>query len=64
MKGGSLQVQALRRVSAGQGLMLECASARLMGAGMPHHNCPDKARPQSSLALSTTMEQKPSCCMG
>ena len=41
-----LQVQALRRVSAGQGLMLECSSARLLGPGMPHHNCPDKVRPQ------------------
>ena len=36
------QVQALRQVSAGQGLMLETSSRRLMQEGMPHHDCPDK----------------------
>ena len=39
-----MQVTALRQVSAGQGLMLETSSRRLMQPGMPHHNCPDKAR--------------------
>lgn len=37
-----VQVRMLRSVSAGQGLMLECASPRLMQPGMPHHDCPDK----------------------
>ena len=37
-----VQVRALRQVSAGQGLMLESSSRRLMQPGMPHHNCPDK----------------------
>lgn len=37
-------MRALRQVSAGQGLMLESSSRRLMQPGMPHHNCPDKAR--------------------
>ena len=36
-------MRALRQVSAGQGLMLESSSRRLMQPGMPHHNCPDKA---------------------
>ena len=40
-----VQVRALRQVSAGQGLMLESSSRRLMQPGMPHHNCPDKASP-------------------
>ena len=38
----SIQVKALRTVSAGQGLMLETSSRRLMLPSMPHHNCPDK----------------------
>ena len=38
----TIQVKALRTVSAGQGLMLETSSRRLMLPGMPHHNCPDK----------------------
>ena len=38
----SVQVKALRTVSAGQGLMLETSSRRLMLPGMPHHNCTDK----------------------
>lgn len=36
--------RALRGVSASQGLMLESLSARLMGPGGPHQDCPDKAR--------------------
>jgi len=47
------QVSALRTVSAGQGLMLEASSRRLMQPGMPHHKCPDKARtPAGCLALT------------
>ncbi|BDA50059.1 FO synthase [Coccomyxa sp. Obi] len=47
---GLAEVQALRQVSAGQGLMLETASRRLMQPGMPHHNCPDK---EPALRLAT-----------
>ncbi|KAK9903357.1 hypothetical protein WJX75_003703 [Coccomyxa subellipsoidea] len=47
---GLAEIQALRKVSAGQGLMLETASSRLMQPGMPHHNCPDK---EPALRLAT-----------
>ena len=35
-------LEALRRVSASQGIMLESASARLLGRGGPHFGSPDK----------------------
>jgi FO synthase len=35
-------VERLRAVSGSQGLMLESSSPRLMEAGGPHFNCPDK----------------------
>ena len=40
---------ALRTVSVSQGLMLECASARLCARDGPHHGSPDK-QPQARLA--------------
>jgi FO synthase len=40
---------ALRKVSISQGIMLECASVRLMQKGGPHHGSPDKA-PAARLA--------------
>lgn len=36
------EIRALREVSASQGIMLETASDRLCGKGMPHHGSPDK----------------------
>ncbi|HZP26687.1 MAG TPA: 7,8-didemethyl-8-hydroxy-5-deazariboflavin synthase CofG [Dehalococcoidia bacterium] len=36
-------IEALRPYNASMGLMLENVSTRLLGAGMPHHRCPDKA---------------------
>ena len=39
---GIEDIRMLQRVSVGQGLMLESASARLLEPGGPHHNCPDK----------------------
>ena len=37
------EVAMLRRVSASMGIMLESASERLCGKGMPHYGSPDKA---------------------
>lgn len=36
------EIEALRRVSVSQGLMLETSAARLGMRGMVHHGCPDK----------------------
>ncbi len=36
------ELAALRPVNASMGLMLESASARLCGRGLPHHRAPDK----------------------
>jgi FO synthase len=38
----SEDIEALRRVSVSQGIMLESISDRLMGKGMAHHGSPDK----------------------
>ncbi len=43
------EIQSLRPVSASMGIMLESASERLCGKGMPHYGSPDKA-PQERLA--------------
>lgn len=40
-------VEALRLVSASQGLMLESTSARLMLPGGAHFECPDKVAPSN-----------------
>ncbi len=36
------EIASLREVSASMGIMLESASDRLCGKGMPHHGSPDK----------------------
>jgi FO synthase len=43
------EIGALRKVSASMGLMLESASMRLCGKGMPHYGSPDK-HPAARLA--------------
>jgi len=40
---GEGEIAMLRRVSPSMGIMLESASERLCGKGMPHHGSPDKA---------------------
>jgi FO synthase len=45
------EMAALRPVNASLGLMLESASDRLCGRGMPHHRAPDK-RPAVRLAMT------------
>ena len=45
---GREDLQALRKVSASQGMMLESASERLSAKGGPHYGSPDK-RPQARL---------------
>jgi FO synthase len=44
------ELRALRGVSASMGIMLESASERLCGKGMPHHGSPDK---QPAIRLET-----------
>jgi FO synthase len=44
------ELAALRPVNASLGLMLESASERLCGRGLPHHRAPDK-RPARRLAM-------------
>lgn len=39
---GRKDLERLREVNASMGLMLETTSHRLLGAGMAHHNAPDK----------------------
>ncbi len=43
------EIALLRPVCASMGIMLESASERLMGHGMPHEGCPDKA-PEARLS--------------
>ena len=52
INAGTLTEEEMRRlkpVSASMGMMLETVSNRLMGPGMAHHRCPDKA-PKARLA--------------
>jgi FO synthase len=44
------EMARLKGVNVSLGLMLECASPRLCGPGMPHHRAPDK-RPELRLAM-------------
>jgi FO synthase len=44
------EIASLRSVSASMGIMLESASPRLCGKGMPHHGSPDK---EPALRLAT-----------
>ena len=47
---GRDDISRLREVSASQGIMLESASERLCGRGLPHHGSPDKV-PAVRLAM-------------
>jgi len=52
------ELVALREVSASMGIMLETASDRLSGKGMPHHGSPDKlpARRLETIAAAGELE--------
>ncbi len=52
------ELVALREVSASMGIMLETASERLSGKGMPHYGSPDKlpARRLETIALAGELE--------
>ena len=52
------ELVALREVSASMGIMLETASDRLSGKGMPHYGSPDKlpARRLETIALAGELE--------
>lgn len=52
------EVAALRPWCPSMGLMLESASPRLMGPGMPHHHCPDKDPGRRLATLRAMAAQK------